>query len=139
MNENPRIYSKARPPISEVVAVATTIAFASYYNQKVRICHVSTKKSLELINQAKTLGCDIFSEITPHHLFLDDSYFDKCGNFVKTNPPLRDNENKLDISDLKEIDIIGTDHAPHTLKEKEGNVWEAPQESQTLIQPFHCF
>lgn len=126
MNENPRIYAKARPPISEVVAVATAIALASYYNQKVRICHVSTKKALELINHAKTLGFDIFSEITPHHLLLDDSYFDKCGNFVKTNPPLRDNENKLDIFDLKEIDIIGTDHAPHTLKEKERNVWEAP-------------
>jgi dihydroorotase len=126
MNEDPRTHAKARPPISEVVAVATTIAFASYYKQKIRICHVSTKKALELINQAKTLGCDILSEITPHHLFLDDSYFDKCGNFVKINPPLRDNANKLDISNLKEIDVIGTDHAPHTLKEKEKNVWEAP-------------
>lgn len=126
MNDNPRVYAKARPPISEVVGVSTAIAFASYYNQKIRICHVSTKKSLELINQVKALGYDIFSEIAPHHLFLDDSYFDKCGNLVKTNPPVRNNRNKLDISNLKDIDIIGTDHAPHTLKEKEKNVWEAP-------------
>jgi len=126
MNENPKIYAKARPPISEVVGVSTAIAFALYYKQKVRICHISTKKSLELINQAKILGCNIISEITPHHMFLDDSYFDKCGNLVKINPPVRDNENKLSIFDLKDIDIIGTDHAPHALKEKKKNVWEAP-------------
>ncbi|MGZ7116920.1 MAG: dihydroorotase [Methanobacterium sp.] len=126
INENPIIYTKARPPISEVVAVSAAIAFSAYYNQKIHICHVSTRKSLQLINQAKISGYNITSEITPHHLLLDDSYFDKCGNLVITNPPLRDNQNKLDLSALKEIDTIGTDHAPHALKEKEKSVWEAP-------------
>jgi dihydroorotase len=126
INENPKIYTKARPPISEVVAVSTAIALAAYYNQKMHICHVSTKKSLQLINQAKISGYNITSEITPHHLLLDDSYFEKYGNLVKTNPPLRDNNNRLDIHYLNRIDIIGTDHAPHVLKEKEKNVWEAP-------------
>ncbi|MGZ7109372.1 MAG: dihydroorotase, partial [Methanobacterium sp.] len=53
INENPKIYTKARPPISEVVAVSAAIAFSAYYNQKIHICHVSTRKSLQLINQAK--------------------------------------------------------------------------------------
>lgn len=126
LTENPKIYAKARPPVSEVVAVSTAIALAAYYNQKIHICHVSTKKSLQLINQAKISGYDITSEITPHHLFLDDSYFDKCGNLVKTNPPLRNIKNMLDLDYINNIDIIGTDHAPHVLKEKERNVWEAP-------------
>lgn len=126
MNENPKIYAKARPPISEVIAVSAAIALSKFYDQPIHICHVSTKKSLELINIAKNAGYSITSEITPHHLFLDDSYFDKCGNLVKTNPPLRDKQNKLDIYNLKEIDIIGTDHAPHILNEKEKNVWETP-------------
>ena len=126
INENPKIYAEARPPISEVVAVSTAIVLSRFYDQPIHICHVSTKKSLELINMVKTEGNQITSEITPHHLFLDDSYFDKLGNLVKTNPPLRDNENKLDISRLNKIDVIGTDHAPHAVKEKEKNVWEAP-------------
>lgn len=125
-DENPSIYAHARPPISEVIAVSSAIALSSFYDQKIHICHVSTKKSLELINQAQFSGYNLTSEITPHHLFLDDSYFDKCGNLVKTNPPLRDNENKLDMFYLNEIDIIGTDHAPHALKEKQKNVWDAP-------------
>lgn len=126
MYENPNIYAKARPPVSEIVAVSTAIALSRFYGQKIHICHVSTKKSLEILNMAKNDGNKVTSEITPHHLLLNDSYFDEWGNFVKTNPPLRDNDNKLDISYLKEIDVIGTDHAPHALKEKEKNVWEAP-------------
>lgn len=126
INEDPKIYTLARPPVSEVVAVSAAIAFAAYCHQQIHICHVSTKKSLQLINQAKNSVYNITSEITPHHLLLDDSYFEKCGNMVKTNPPLRNIQNKLDISDLSKIDTIGTDHAPHALKEKGKNVWEAP-------------
>jgi len=128
-NENslsPEIYADARPPLCETVAVENAIYMAKYFDMDIHICHVSTKKSLHLINEAKRGNYKITSEITPHHLFLDDSYLKKCGNFAKTNPPLRDNEHKLNISDLKNINIIGTDHAPHTTEEKEKNVWEAP-------------
>jgi dihydroorotase len=86
-NENPKVYTEARPLISEVVAVSTAVAFAKYFDQQIHICHVSAKKSLEIIKQAKNSGCSVTSEITPHHLLLDDSYFDKFGNFAKTNPP----------------------------------------------------
>jgi len=124
--EDPQIYARARPPASEVVALSVAIALGAFYNQRIHICHVSTKKSLQLINQARISGQNITSEITPHHLFLDDSYLHKCGSLAKTNPPLRDIKNRLDLSHINLIDLIGTDHAPHKLEEKEKNVWESP-------------
>lgn len=123
---NPEIYADARPPLSETVAVSYAISMAKHFDANIHVCHVSTKRSLNIINDAKKEKCKVTSEITPHHLFLDSSYLKKWGNFAKTNPPLRDNEHRLNISDLENIDIIGTDHAPHTIEEKEKNVWEAP-------------
>jgi len=123
---NPEIYAHARPPEAEGVALSNAITLARKFNLAVHICHVSTKKSLELIEDAKKLGVKVTSEITPHHLFLDSSYLEKCGNFAKTNPPLRDIENKIDVGDLPDVDIVATDHAPHTIAEKEKDVWNAP-------------
>ncbi|MBP1945820.1 dihydroorotase [Methanobacterium petrolearium] len=123
---DPELYSLARPPQAEIEAVESAISLAGKYNQKVHFCHVSTKKSLQLIHNARTAGCPVTSEITPHHLFLDSNYLNLFGNLAKTNPPLRDKENQLGIQYLPEIDVMGTDHAPHTLEEKEKNVWDAP-------------
>ncbi len=123
---NPEIYADARPPLAEDIAVLKATSLAKQLNSRIHVCHVSTKKSLDLIQEAKGENCRVTSEITPHHLFLDASYFKKCGNFAKTNPPLRDSKYKLGFPELDKIDVIGTDHAPHTILEKEKNVWEAP-------------
>lgn len=123
---DPELYALARPPQAEIKAIDSAISLARKYNQNVHFCHVSTKKSLKLINNAQNTGLKVTSEITPHHLFLDSSYLKQFGNLAKTNPPLRDTENRLNINYLSKIDIIGTDHAPHTLKEKRENVWNAP-------------
>ena len=123
---NPEIYANARPPLAEDIAVLKATSLAKQLNSSIHICHVSTKKSLDLIQEAKGENCKVTSEITPHHLFLDASYFKKCGNFAKTNPPLRDKKHALRINELEKIDVIGTDHAPHTIPEKEKVVWEAP-------------
>jgi dihydroorotase len=123
---DPELYAQARPPQAEIKAVEAAISLAWKYNQKVHFCHVSTQKSLQLINNAQARGCPVTSEITPHHLFLDSSYLNRFGNMAKTNPPLRDKENQLGLKYLPEIDIIGTDHAPHTLEEKKKSVWDAP-------------
>ena len=125
-NRDSMAYADARPPLAEDVAVSKAIMMAKEFNLKVHICHTSTKKSLDLIQNAKLEGCDISSEVTPHHLFLDSSYLKKFGNFAKTNPPLRSDAKKININDLPKTDIIGTDHAPHTIAEKEKNVWNAP-------------
>ena len=123
---NPELYAEARPPQAEIEAVTSAISLAKEFNQRIHFCHVSTKKSLKLIIEAKKAGLKIKSEITPHHLFLNSDCLKTYGNRAKTNPPLRDNENRLLVNDLDEIDIIGTDHAPHTLDEKKQDVWNAP-------------
>ena len=125
-NLTPIIYASARPPLAEEIAISKAILMANEYDLKIHICHASTKNSLNQIKRAKVDGCNITSEITPHHLFLDSSFFDRFGNFAKTNPPLRSMSDKIKLIDLYKVDIIGTDHAPHTIEEKEGDVWNAP-------------
>ncbi len=119
-------YADARPPLAEDVAVSKAIMMAKEFNLKVHICHASTKNALDSIQNARTEGCSISSEVTPHHLFLDSSYLKKFANFAKTNPPLRSDSTKITLKDLPKTDIVGTDHAPHTIAEKEKNVWNAP-------------
>lgn len=123
---DPAVYSDARPPLAEDVAVSKALLMAKEFNLKIHICHASTEKSLRVIQKAKTEGYKVSSEVTPHHLFLDSSCFKKFGNFAKTNPPLRNKALKINLTDLPKVDIIGTDHAPHTIAEKEKNLWDAP-------------
>lgn len=122
----PEVYAEARPPLAETVAVSKSLRLAQKYDLQIHICHLTLKESIELINNAKKTGTKVTSEITPHHLFLDSRYLQKWGNLVKTNPPLRDFKDKLVIKYLNCVDVIGTDHAPHTLLEKEQDIWNAP-------------
>lgn len=124
--DKPEKYADARPPLAETIAVSKALELAQKYNLAIHICHVSVKESLKLINEAKKSNVKVTSEITPHHLFLDSKYLEKCGNLAKTNPPLRDHENRLTMDLLEDVDTIGTDHAPHTIPEKEQDVWNAP-------------
>lgn len=124
--DKPEKYADARPPLAETIAVSKALKLAKKYNLAIHICHVSVKESLELIGEAKESGTKVTGEVTPHHLFLDSKYLEKWGNLAKTNPPLRDPEDKLTMDLLKDIDTIGTDHAPHTIPEKEQNIWNAP-------------
>ncbi len=84
------------------------------------VCHISTKESVELIRRAKAEGVDVTCETAPHYLILDDSCLQEEGRF-KMNPPLRSAEDRLAlIEGLKDgtIDMIATDHAPHSAEEK---------------------
>ncbi|MDI9623566.1 MAG: dihydroorotase [Methanothermobacter sp.] len=119
----PEIYSLARPSIAEELATATAITFSHHYNHPTHICHVSSKKTLKLIRSIKA---PVTCEITPHHLLLRSKDLKKWGTTAKTNPPLRPEKEAINIKDLKMIDIIATDHAPHTLQEKKENIWDAP-------------
>ena len=84
------------------------------------VCHISTKESVALIRRAKAEGLNVTCETGPHYLLLDDSYLEEDGRF-KMNPPLRD---KADREALLEgladgtIDVVATDHAPHSAEEK---------------------
>lgn len=84
------------------------------------VCHISTKESVELIRQAKERGVDVTSETAPHYLVLCDEDMREDGRF-KMNPPLRSREDKQAlIEGIKDgtIDMIATDHAPHSAEEK---------------------
>lgn len=84
------------------------------------VCHISTKESVELIRQAKARGIDVTCETAPHYLVLCDEDMQEDGRF-KMNPPLRSREDKKAlIEGIKDgtIDMIATDHAPHSAEEK---------------------
>ncbi|MBE6716285.1 MAG: dihydroorotase [Ruminococcaceae bacterium] len=87
---------------------------------KYHVCHISAKESVELIRQAKAEGLDVSCETGPHYLVMNDSYLEEDGRF-KMNPPLRSEEDRLALLEgIKDgtIDIIATDHAPHSAEEK---------------------
>ena len=84
------------------------------------ICHISTKESVELIRRAKARGVDVTCETAPHYLVLDEGDLQEAGRF-KMNPPLRSKEDRLAlIAGIQDgtIDMIATDHAPHSQEEK---------------------
>ncbi len=84
------------------------------------VCHISTKESVELIRQAKKRGLDVTCETGPHYLVLSDKDLQEDGRF-KMNPPLRSEEDRLALIEGVcdgTIDIIATDHAPHSAEEK---------------------
>lgn len=84
------------------------------------VCHISTKESVELIRQAKKEGLNVTCETAPHYLILDDTFLQEDGRF-KMNPPLRsieDREALIEGIQDDTIDLIATDHAPHSAEEK---------------------
>lgn len=132
MNEgevSTRIGLKGDPGIAETVTVARDIEIANYLDARVHLCHMSLKRSMELIRHAKSQGIKVTAEACPHHFALTD---EACAGFdtsTKVNPPLRTQE---DIDAIKEaiidgtIDCIVTDHAPHTNEDKEVGFDGAP-------------
>ncbi len=93
------------------------------------IQHISTKEGVELVRSAKKDGLNIHAEATPHHFSLTEADIIKSGPNAKMNPPLRTEEDKEAIlQGLKDgtIDIIATDHAPHTVSDKQLPITEAP-------------
>lgn len=120
-NENPAIdYSYVRSAESEIESVKQAINLSKKYGNNLHICHLSTKKSLEL-----AISNNISYEFTPHHLLFDNSYFNEFGTLIRTNPPLRESETKVNISDIANDSMIGTDHAPHSLEEKTKGTWDS--------------
>ncbi len=123
------MHNNIRPPEAAVKAVELAISLAEKARCQLHVCHASTASELELISAAKARGINVSCEVTPHHLFLDESACDLFGNFAKVNPPLR---SKADCAALWQgiaagtVDIIASDHAPHLASEKHADYWQAP-------------
>ena len=105
---------------SEFKQIERDVALAKETGVKYHVCHVSTKQSVELIRKAKRGGVDVTCETAPHYLVLTQDDLQEDGRF-KMNPPLRDEEDRQAlIEGLNDgtIDMIATDHAPHSSEEK---------------------
>jgi len=105
---------------SEYAQIARDIKLVEQIGCKYHVCHISTKESVELIRQAKARGVDITCETGPHYLVMNDSQLQEDGRF-KMNPPIRSEADRLALVEGicdGTIDMIATDHAPHSAEEK---------------------
>lgn len=109
------------PAAAEDCGTAREIALAAAYSVPVHICHVSTKTSVELIRDAKRRGVPVTAETAPHYFALTEQELRKRDADYRMSPPLRTEEDRLAvIQGIRDgtIDLIATDHAPHTPEEK---------------------
>ncbi len=117
------------PGISEIVMAYRDIKIAEYVGARLHIQHVSMAETVELIRQARERGVEVTGEATAHHLMLTDEAVRTFNTNTKVNPPLR---SRKDVDALRNgvadgtIDVICTDHAPHSQEEKEGTFDVAP-------------
>ena len=105
---------------SEWVQIERDLKLVEEIGCAYHVCHISTKESVEIIRQAKARGVDVTCETGPHYLVMDDSMLQEEGRF-KMNPPLRSKEDRdALIAGIMDgtIDMIATDHAPHSTEEK---------------------
>ncbi|GJQ63209.1 MAG: dihydroorotase [Melioribacteraceae bacterium] len=112
----------SKPTISEEIVVMRDIALAEYTGGKLHIAHVSSKRSVELVREAKARGVNITAEVTPHHFSLTDEAVKTFDTNYRVNPPLRGKEDvEAILEGLKDgtIDCIASDHSPRAIEEKD--------------------
>ncbi|RCX22854.1 dihydroorotase [Fontibacillus phaseoli] len=120
---------KGIPNESEAIHVGRDILLAEATGVHYHVCHVSTEQSIRLIRQAKEIGINVTAEICPHHLILSEEDIPRLDANWKMNPPLRSKRDvEACIKALEDgtIDIVVTDHAPHSAEEKAKGMQLAP-------------
>jgi len=121
-NKNAPTHEQKRPASAEISATEFALHLIEKYELVGKLCHYSTRGGLKKILAARARGLRVTLEVTPHHLFFDDSMLTEENRlWLQMNPPLRSPKDRLAlIAALKrgDIDYIATDHAPHTLAEK---------------------
>lgn len=117
------------PREAEISMVERDLRIALEEEADLSIQHISTKEAVELVRQAKKNSGHIYAEATPHHFTLTEDAVVRHGTLAKMNPPLREEADRLAIIEgLRDgtIDMIATDHAPHSAEEKGRSITEAP-------------
>lgn len=132
MNEgimSTRLGLRGWPNAAEDLIVARNVVLSEYTGAHIHLQHISSKFSVDVIRRAKNRGAKITAEATPHHIALTDASLATYDTNFKMNPPLRTEEDRLAIiAGLRDgaIDIVATDHAPHTDYEKDKEFDFAP-------------
>ena len=117
-----RLGLRGIPSVSEETIVARDILLAEYTDSRVHIAHISSGGTVRLVREGKKRGIKVTCEVCPHHFTLTDLAVENYDTFAKMNPPLREQQ---DVDEIRiglqdgTIDIIATDHAPHTIEDKE--------------------
>ncbi len=117
------------PREAEISMVERDLRIAVEEDADLSIQHISTKEAVELVRQAKKKSSHIYAEAAPHHFTLTEDAVIRYGTLAKMNPPLRREEDRLAVIEgLRDgtIDMIATDHAPHSAEEKAKPLTEAP-------------
>ncbi|NOR53782.1 MAG: amidohydrolase family protein [Candidatus Aminicenantes bacterium] len=117
------------PGSSEEIMVARDIILAEKAEARIHIAHLSVKGAVRIIKEAKKKKIKVTAEVTPHHLFLNDSCIETYNTNLKMNPPLRSKKDaQALIKGIQEgvVDVLATDHAPHTPDEKDLEFDQAP-------------
>ena len=116
------------PAVAEEAIIARDVLLTQEVDSRLHVCHVSTKGSVEVIRWAKSRGINVTAEVTPHHLILTEDLVSEYDPTFKVNPPLRSEEDVLALRQAVAdgtIDIVATDHAPHTADSKDCEWGEA--------------
>jgi dihydroorotase len=122
-------FAESRPVVAEVEAISRACLFARATGARIHILHLSSKDGLETIREWRARGVDVTVETAPQYLFLSEDDFPRLGARLRCNPPVRTRADGAALFDgLLDggIDMIATDHAPHTIAEKTTpNIWDA--------------
>lgn len=117
----------ARPPVVAVEAVSRAAILAEWTGARIHVLHISTADELRPLREAKARGVDITGETCPHYLMLSTEDYTRVPGVIAVNPPVREKRNQEPIWQALldgSIDVIATDHAPHTPEEKTRNdIW----------------
>ncbi len=122
-------FMRSHDPQMEADAVSMCLNMAKESDAHVHICHLSTRTALDLVSRAKLAGTPVTAEVTPHHLLLSYKELNRFGSYAKMVPPLRtakDAEGLMKGLVDGAVDVIVSDHAPHTVEEKKQRFIDAP-------------
>lgn len=110
------------PQVAEEAIIARDVLLTEHVGSRLHVCHVSTAGSVDIIRWAKARGINVTAEVTPHHLILTEDLVKDYNPLFKVNPPLRTEKDVLALRHAVAdgtIDIVATDHAPHTADSKD--------------------
>ena len=119
----------SRPALAEALTIQTAALLAQATNARLHILHVTSKLGVEAIREAKAKGIQITGETCPHYLFLSAKDYEKIGPMMKVYPVIKHEEDRLALWEGLfdgTLDFIASDHAPHIVSEKQGDLFKIP-------------